>query len=594
MLRKTDNDFSMKGFLRWPCIVSLVAIFAVALFFNLRGITYGLPSQERMNISLGGVEEMEKMLPVIRTALKRKIAERSESLDKKKPENFIELAKLSPYFDQVRSNNPDEFFIFKNLSYMVTNRTPIPNSFDYGAFYYYQAGGALFIAKVLGFVDTNHDAEYYLLHPEKMVPFYIAGRALSAVLISLAVAITFLIGYRLGGLPLAAFSSLLLCFLPLVNLAGKSMKPEASLMFFTALVLFFSVPVLKRVLWIDYILAGIFIGLATATKYPGMFNCSYIVMFHLMRRYSEWKAQAVEDRRLLVKDDLKLLTAGVISVLAFFTVNFAVAVEFNKFLVEMNNMGTICSRGGNIFINLIDAFLCYFEDGFWYTLGIPAVSLMTCAMIYNIFRPSKLWLGCLPGIFLYLYMSSKGLRTSDAYYMPALIPLCLIAGVWLLSFKNKKIKISLALIVIIGTFSYCWAYSQITVNRNVRLIATEWINNNIPAGSVICTLRYPVFYRTVMVSPRKYKLINQFVQGDDIVKQADYYVHTSYQWDPSSFLERLKHGEDQNPAPGFERIKEIELIPKAFFGLLPLKRDHRLNHYFENIIPKVIIFKARL
>ena len=591
MSEEMENNFTLKGFLHWPCIVSLVAICAVSLFLNLRGITYGLPSQERMKVSLGGVEEMQRMLPAIRNALNRNIAERSEILDKTKPANFVELAKLSPYFDQVRSNNPDEFFIFKNLSYMVKNRTPIPNSFDYGAFYYYQVGGALFVGKLLGFVDTNHDTEYYLLHPEKMAPFYIAGRVLSAVLITLAVAIIFLIGYRVGALPLAAFCSLLFCCLPIVNLAGKSMKPEASLMFFSALILFFSVPALKRVLWTDYILAGVFIGLATAVKYPGLFNCSYLVMFHIIRRCSEWKTQTAENRKFFVKNDWKLIAAGAISVVAFFTVNFGVAIEFSKFLTEMNNMNTLCSRQGCILINMLDSFLCYWEDGFWYTLGIPAVIIMTCAVVWKIFKPNKLWLGCVPGIILYLYISSKGLRTSDAYFMPALIPLCIIAGDWLFSFKNKKIQTVLSVITVIGTFSYSWAYSQIMVNENVRLLAAEWINDNIPQGSVICTLRYPVFYRTPMVSPRKYKLVNQFVQGDDIANNADYYVQTSYQWFPAYFWDRLQYGEDKIPAPGFERIKEIEIVPKAFFGLLPLKRDHRLNHYFENIRPKIIIFK---
>ena len=82
------------------------------------------------------------------------------------------------------------------------------------------------------------------------------------------------------------------------------------------------------------------------------------------------------------------------------------------------------------------------------------------------------------------------------------------------------------------------------------------------------------------------------MQGEDIIGKADYYVQTSYQWKPTSFFQRLKYSEDKSPALGFKRIKEIEVIPKAFFGLLPLTRNHRLNHYFENIRPKVIIFKA--
>lgn len=135
-----NDELTLKDFLSKKNILILLLICAGALFLNLRGISFGLPSEERMKISLGGREEVEKMLPAIRSALKRNIAERSEAFEKK-AENFTELAKLSPYFDQVRSNNPDEFFTFKNITHMVKNRTACPSMFNYGPFYYYQVGG---------------------------------------------------------------------------------------------------------------------------------------------------------------------------------------------------------------------------------------------------------------------------------------------------------------------------------------------------------------------------------------------------------------------------------------------------------------------
>ncbi|MDD5597863.1 MAG: glycosyltransferase family 39 protein [Victivallaceae bacterium] len=582
-----NKELSLKGFFSQRNITVLLLICGVALFLNLRGIDFGLPSEDRLKISLGGREEVKKTLPAIRDALKRNIAERSEALEKK-PENFVELAKLSPYFDQVRSNNPDEFFTFKNISYMVKNRTPCPSMFNYGPFYYYQIGGALFIAELLGFADTGHDTEYYLLNPEKMAPFYLAGRIFTAVLMTLAVAAVFLAGYRLGKLPAAVFCSLLFCFLPLVNLAGKAIKPEASLMFFSALTLFFSIPALKRALWRDYIPAGICIGLAAASKYPGVLNCSYLIMFHLIRRYSEWKKP--ECGKVLVRDDGKLFAAGAVSVIGFFIVNFAVVLNFSGFRSDLTGMaGGI--RSGGILIDMVDSFLCYFEDGFRYTLGWPAVVAMSCAVLYNIFKPSKLWLGCLPGMLLFLYVASKGMKTSDAYFMPALIPLCLITGIWVFGIKQRTLRVSMAVLILAGTFSYCLAWNQVMAGRNVRLTAAEWINANVPAGSTICTLRYPVFYRAPMVSPTKYKLVSQFVQGNDIIRKSDYYVQTSYQWEPLDFWERFQYGEDKTPGPDFKRLKVFKVVPKAFFGLLPLERNHRLNHYFENIMPEIIIFK---
>lgn len=585
-----NNDYCLKGVWRWRYMLALVAICGVSLFFSLRGITFGLPSEERLNISIGGRDEMIRKLPELSDAINRGLAERSEALAKE-PENFVELSQLSPYFDQVRSNNPDEFFVFKNISYMVKNRTLVPNLFDYGAFYFYKVGSALLVGRLLGVIDTGQSAEHYLLYPDEIAPFYIVGRTLSAIMLMLTVAVVFLAGYRVGRFPVAVFSSLLFVLIPLVSLTGKSMKVEASLLFYSAMALFFALPALRRARWRDYLLSGVFVGLATAVKYPGVFSCAYLVMFHLLRRRIEWMKQNPQQRKFFTDSERMLVAAGLLSMVAFFSVNFGVLFNFGAFYGALTGLATGCSRGGNALFNLFDGLLRYYEDAWRYTLGIPAAAIITAAVLYRVARPNPLWLGCLPVLILYWVFASQGIPPAEAYFLPALPALVLITVDWWNRLASRKLRILLAAAVVVGTLSYTWAYSQVSVQRNVRLVAAEWINHNIPEGSIICTRRYPVFFRTPVVSPNKFRLVDQFMHGEEIVHTADYYVQTSYQWDCADFFQRLREGEDKPPAPGFVRIKEFEVTPRAFFGLLPLSHPHRLTPFIENLCPKIIVFK---
>ncbi|MFA7232409.1 MAG: phospholipid carrier-dependent glycosyltransferase, partial [Victivallaceae bacterium] len=332
MMYKADFKYSFTGFFRWPVLVTLTLIFAASLWLEFRGIDIGLPSRERLEVSLGGEAVMQRKLPEIRQALSNNVAERSEFRDKGDKEYFGELAGFSPYFDQVRSINPDEFHVFKAIAKMKKERTLNPGYYIYGPFYIYQVGAALAAGKVLGVIDSGKGAEYYLSHPEQFAVVYLCGRYLSAIMVSLAVVVTFLIGYRIGRLPLAAFASSLLAFIPIVMLCGKFIKPDSALLFWSSLTLLFAIPALTRARWKDYLLTGLFIGLCAATKYPGVFTCSYLVMFHLMRRYSEWHELPSAKRKFFSSSDWKLVAAGGVCCVTFLMVNFAIWADMPTFL----------------------------------------------------------------------------------------------------------------------------------------------------------------------------------------------------------------------------------------------------------------------
>ncbi|MFA6104335.1 MAG: glycosyltransferase family 39 protein [Victivallaceae bacterium] len=580
------DAFSLKGFYAWRNIAMLLLVCALSLWINLRGITTGLPSAERLDVSLGGAAVMERKLPEIQAAVAAGLGNRSEFLVKSNADNFRQLAYFSPYFDQLRTFNPDEFFTFKVLKNMADNRTINPGYYIYGPFYFYQIGASLAFSRVTGILDPVKPPSHYLTHPEEFARFFLCGRVFSALMSTLAVAVTFLIGYRIGKLPLAAFAASLLAFIPLFSLAAKFIKPDSITVFWTSLVILFAIPVLVRSNWIYYILSGICIGLSAGCKYPAAVNASYLVMFHLLRRYPEIR----NDGKWLVRDDFKLAAAGGITIAAFLLSCPPVILDWTAFRGDLQWTQSV-ARPGNIFGNIIESVMCYGYDALFYTVGIPGFIAIAGGLILCICRPGKIWTGMFPGILLFLFVASRGLDTSDAYMLPAYIPLCLMAGRFVFCSKKTILSSAAAVLIVTGTFSYSLAYANVACGEDVRLTAAKWINQNIRAGSVLGSVLYPVGYRLPMVSPEKYRLVNLKIDGFKAFEEADYQIYSSYDWSEQNWLGRVVYGEKNPLTPGTEKVIDFESVPRTFFGLLPLNRNHRLNHYFEVVSPVISIYK---
>ena len=584
-----DTKISFEGFFSKWNIIILALILCLSIYLNFRGINNGLPSAERFNLSIGDKKNVEKILPEITAFRNRKNIIRSEFLDKKDRSNFVELARFSPYFDSMRSTNPDEFYTLKVLSGMASRRDINPGSYIYGPFYIYQIGASLAAAKVTGYLPKESSLDYYLLNPGEFAPFYISTRILCAIFGTLAVFITFLIGYRIGKTPLAAFAAAFLAFMPLVVMASKTLKADSITLFWTSMVLFFSLPILKRAKLKDYLLTGICIGLAGGCKYPAVFTASYPVMFHLLRKSSFFKKDNFSLKNFCTKEELMLVGTGAVSFAAFLIVCPSFILEHSTFMNDLSWLSSI-SRGGSVIYNMFVTFVCFCYDSTFYTLGLPGFAAIAAGIIFTIVKPEKVWIGMLPMIVLFLFLASKGLPTSDAYLMPAFVPMALMSGRAILSIKKTWLKSTLAAIVLISVFSYAHGWNNVLAAENSRISTLRWINANIKAGSSIATLRYPVFYRVPIPNPVKYKLVSEQIEGKKALN-ADYYLNSSFQWPILSLGDYFSGKDSEQAPPGFEKLIEVENQPSVYFGLLKLKHPHRLNLYFETASPRIILYK---
>ena len=582
---EAKQNTPFKGFFSKWNIVILALILCSSLWLNFRGISNGLPSEERFKLSIGDKKNVEKILPEITAFRNKKNIIRSEFLDKSDRSNFIELARFSPYFDSIRSINPDEFYTLKTLSGMASRRDINPRSYIYGPFFVYQIGASLGMAKVTGYLPGKTDLNYYLLNPEKFIAFYMSGRILCAIYGTMSVLIIFLIGYRLGKTPLAAFAAAFLAFMPMVVLASKFIKPDTPTLFWTSMVLLFSLPILERAKFRDYLLSGICIGLAAGCKYPAVFAASYPVMFHLLRKAK------LPGKDFCDKDDLLLLGAGAVSFISFIIVCPSFILDHANFVKDLTWVASV-SRGGSIFYNMFATLTCLCYDSMFYTLGLPGFIAIVAGLIFVIVKPEKVWVAMVPMIILFLFLTSKGMPNSDAYLMPAFVPMVLLSGRAILSPKKIWLKSSLAAIVLISVLSYAHGWNNSMAAENSRISALRWINANIKEGSSIATLRYPVLYRVPVPNPVKYKLVSEQIEGAKALG-ANYYLHSSFQW-PLSSLSDYVSGKDIEAAPsGFAKLIELENQPRVYFGLLKLKRPHRLNHYFEVVAPRILLYKQQ-
>jgi hypothetical protein len=68
-------------------------------------------------------------------------------------------------------------------------------------------------------------------------------------------------------------------------------------------------------------------------------------------------------------------------------------------------------------------------------------------------------------------------------------------------------------------------------------------------------------------------------------------LYSTFDWESQNWLGRTVYGEKMVLPAHVEKVIVFENVPYAFFGLLPLHRNHRLNHYFEVVSPVISIYK---
>jgi len=138
------------------------------------------------------------------------------------------------------------------------------------------------IAKSFGFFnDIQSFTNYLRVNPTY---FYLIGRCLMVFLGTLSTLITYKIGKKIFGKKVGLIAAFLFAVIPIHVGASKIIRTDIMDTFFILLSFFYCIHILEENNLYSYIMAGIFAGLATATKYSAALVILMIVVARMMRK----------------------------------------------------------------------------------------------------------------------------------------------------------------------------------------------------------------------------------------------------------------------------------------------------------------------
>ncbi len=166
---------------------------------------------------------------------------------------------------------------------------PNPHFFKYPSFTFYlnflvQAGWYLWLS-LTGAVSSLNDFRQVLA--QDLPRAVLLGRVLQAAAGALVVVPTFLLARRTLGAAAGWIAALLVAVLPLAVEQSQLVSPDIFLALFAAAALASAVGIVERGERSDYLWCALWIGLATAAKYPGAFLLAALFTAHGIRNARE-------------------------------------------------------------------------------------------------------------------------------------------------------------------------------------------------------------------------------------------------------------------------------------------------------------------
>lgn len=240
----------------------------------------------------------------------------------------------------------------------------------------------------------------------------------------------------------------------------------------------------------DYILAGFFTGIATATKYNGLAIGIAIVLAHIFsQRHFYWSKLA---NQIIFSRPLYLGLATV--PLGFIAGNPFAILDYPTFISHFmyNYIVTPVYNGSNG-SSYIKFWLCFVE-----IIGWPSFLLFLIGFgfsFYFLLRSSKytqekkalimLWIV----FFLYYYKFGGFPRIETRFVLPILPYWIMLSGPFLHLLKPTRI-LPISLAVILSYNTVCSVYVGKRFAEDPRIEAMAWVKENIPQGSSIESMRY--------------------------------------------------------------------------------------------------------
>jgi hypothetical protein len=364
--------------------------------------------------------------------------------------------------------------------------------------------GSHFVPRAIGMFDHSYDPGYfinppaftYLLHAAFWLrwggtgvreqfaadptPVFALARALSALLGTAAAGLLAWAAVRLFDrrVALVAAGLLAVAFLPVHY--GHFALNDSPTLAPVCLSLLGTAGVYRRGRTRDYVLAGIGVGLATATKYT-----AGIVVVPLLGAALVGPGSPVRRLRDLV-------LAGAISLAAFLVANPYAVLDFHQFRLGLQDQSAASSDGGGK-LGLSDQHgLTYYAGTLAWGLGIvPALAALGGAIWLTI-RDRRLAAVLVPMPLLYLAFMGLQDRFFARWLLP-IYPVVILLAAWAAVEALSRLPrlpawapaAIAALLLGIQGLVYAVHNDQVLARSDTRALARAWMVRHIPEGSKV-------------------------------------------------------------------------------------------------------------
>jgi Dolichyl-phosphate-mannose-protein mannosyltransferase len=401
---------------------------------------------------------------------------------------FYGLGWGAPYFHF----HIDEHIVFTYADALARDTKEAANAskfFMYSPFPMYVLNG---IVAVHNMVWPRLD----LAVPRDQVTYMLLGRAISATLGTATIPLAYAIARRLSGRRGGVFAAFLLAAAVIHLRESHFFSLDVSMTFFTVLGLLYAVRIVERGDVAGEAGSALAFGLGIASKYSAAFLAPMIGIAELLSPRAPGTLTPFQPgawMRVVVRAAVTV-AAGIA---LFLMLDWLVIRYFDKFRDDIKTWvidplsGTTKPEWIAQFAD-VNVLPYWFTNLLWWGLG-PALEICGLAGVVWLLAVRKDRLSILAGLFPIVYGLSAGKTATVApfirYTVPLAPPLAIAAGALCSDLIGKPRWRTAGLVtttVVIGT-TMLWAAAYMNVFRqpDSRLAASQWITQNVPAGSKI-------------------------------------------------------------------------------------------------------------